>query len=209
MRLLTIAIGWMFAMTAGAVELTDTIGAQEEMEAPIEQLADTVVAEPEQPKKKLGLIRRIIRGFDRLDERYIEPQHYVFAAMLQTTYNYERYSLSGGNQSITMKPDRNLRIGPYAGWKWVFLGYTFELGNLNFGGGRREFDFSMYSSQIGIDLFYRRTGQDYKLKQVNFGNADMSELEDQPFNGIEVGITGANIYYIFNHGRFLYPAAFS
>ena len=85
MRLLTIAIGWMFAMTAGAVELTDTIGAQEEMEAPIEQLADTVVAEPEQPKKKLGLIRRIIRGFDRLDERYIEPQHYVFAAMLQTT----------------------------------------------------------------------------------------------------------------------------
>lgn len=209
MRLLTIAIGWMFAMTVGAVELTDTIGAQEEMEAPIEQLADTVVAEPEQPKKKLGLIRRIIRGFDRLDERYIEPQHYVFAAMLQTTYNYERYSLSGGNQSITMKPDRNLRIGPYAGWKWVFLGYTFELGNLNFGGGRREFDFSMYSSQIGIDLFYRRTGQDYKLKQVNFGNADMSELEDQPFNGIEVGITGANIYYIFNHGRFSYPAAFS
>ena len=209
MRLLTIAIGWMFAMTAGAVELTDTIGAQEEMEAPIEQLADTVVAEPEQPKKKLGLIRRIIRGFDRLDERYIEPQHYVFAAMLQTTYNYERYSLSGGDQSITMKPDRNLRVGPYAGWKWVFLGYCFELGNLNFGGGRREFDFSMYSSQIGIDLFYRRTGQDYKLKQVNFGNADMSELEDQPFNGIEVGITGANIYYIFNHGRFSYPAAFS
>ena len=91
----------------------------------------------------------------------------------------------------------------------MFLGYTFELGNLNFGGGRREFDFSMYSSQIGIDLFYRRTGQDYKLKQVNFGNADMSELEDQPFNGIEVGITGANIYYIFNHGRFSYPAAFS
>ena len=29
MRLLTIAIGWMFAMTVGAVELTDTIGAQE------------------------------------------------------------------------------------------------------------------------------------------------------------------------------------
>jgi hypothetical protein len=37
----------------------------------------------------------------------------------------------------------------------------------------------------------------------------MSELEDQPFDGIEVGITGANIYYIFNHGRFSYPAAFS
>ena len=210
MRLLTIAIGWMFAMTVGAVELTDTIGAQEEMEAPIEQLADTVVAEPEQPKKKLGLIRRIIRGFDRLDERYIEPQHYVFAAMLQTTYNYERYSLSGGNQSITMKPDRNLRIGPYAGWKWVFLGYCFELGKLNFDDGRREFDFSMYSSQIGVDLFYRRTGSDYKLRNASLGaNVDASPLNGQPFDGIRAGITGFNVYYIFNHGRFSYPAAFS
>ena len=186
-------------MTTGGAEPSDTL---------VVQVPDTVTVH-EQPKKKMGLIRRIIRGFDRLDERYIEPQHYVFAAMLQTTYNYERYSLSGGDQSITMKPDRNLRVGPYAGWKWVFLGYTFELGNLNFGGGRREFNFSMYSSQIGIDLFYRRTGQDYKLRQVNFGNVDMSELEDQPFDGIEVGITGANIYYIFNHGRFSYPAAFS
>ena len=199
MRRLIIVIGLLLVMMTGGAEPSDTL---------VVQVPDTVTVH-EQPKKKMGLIRRIIRGFDRLDERYIEPQHYVFAAMLQTTYNYERYSLSGGDQSITMKPDRNLRVGPYAGWKWVFLGYTFELGNLNFGGGRREFNFSMYSSQIGIDLFYRRTGQDYKLRQVNFGNADMSELEDQPFDGIEVGITGANIYYIFNHGRFSYPAAFS
>ena len=138
MRRLIIVIGLLLVMMTGGAEPSDTL---------VVQVPDTVTVH-EQPKKKMGLIRRIIRGFDRLDERYIEPQHYVFAAMLQTTYNYERYSLSGGDQSITMKPDRNLRVGPYAGWKWVFLGYTFELGNLNFGGGRREFNFSMYSSQI-------------------------------------------------------------
>ena len=107
-------------------------------------------------------------------------------------------------------PDAKVKAGPYAGWKWVFLGYCFELGKLNFDDGRREFDFSMYSSQVGVDLFYRRTGSDYKLRDANLGEGiDASELNDQPFDGLKVGITGFNVYYIFNHGRFSYPAAFS
>ena len=147
----------------------------------------------------LSLIRRIIRGFDRVDERYIEPQHYVFSAMVQGTYSIDRYTISSSgpaDQDITF-------MGPYAGWKWVFLGYCFELGKLNFDDGRREFDFSMYSSQIGVDLFYRRTGSDYKLRNASLGgNVDASPLNGQPFDGIRAGITGFNVYYIFNHGRF-------
>ena len=161
----------------------------------------------------IGVIRRTIREFDHLDERYIEPQHYVFSAMLQGSYSIDRYSLSSSgliDQSITFMPDAKVKAGPYAGWKWVFLGYCFELGKLNFDDGRREFDFSMYSSQEGVDLFYRRTGSDYKLRDANLGEGiDASELNDQPFDGLKVGITGFNVYYIFNHGRFSYPAAFS
>lgn len=161
----------------------------------------------------IGVIRRTIREFDLLDERYIEPQHYVFSAMLQGSYSIDRYSLSSSgliDQSITFMPDAKVKAGPYAGWKWVFLGYCFELGKLNFDDGRREFDFSMYSSQVGVDLFYRRTGSDYKLRDANLGEGiDASELNDQPFDGLKVGITGFNVYYIFNHGRFSYPAAFS
>jgi hypothetical protein len=41
------------------------------------------------------------------------------------------------------------------------------------------------------------------------GNVDASPLNGQPFDGIRAGITGFNVYYIFNHGRFSYPAAFS
>ena len=161
----------------------------------------------------LSLIRRIIRGFDRVDERYIEPQHYVFSAMVQGTYSIDRYTISSSgpaDQDITFMPDARVKLGPYAGWKWVFLGYCFELGKLNFDDGRREFDFSMYSSQIGVDLFYRRTGSDYKLRNASLGgNVDASPLNGQPFDGIRAGITGFNVYYIFNHGRFSYPAAFS
>ena len=77
MRRLIIVIGLLLVMMTGGAEPSDTL---------VVQVPDTVTVH-EQPKKKMGLIRRIIRGFDRLDERYIEPQHYVFAAMLQTTYN--------------------------------------------------------------------------------------------------------------------------
>ena len=158
-------------------------------------------------------IKETVRGFDRLDTRFIEPQHYVFTVMVQATHTYDIYSLSstgGDAQSMTFAPDMNLKLGPYFGWKWFFAGYTFELGNVNLNQIKQQLDLSIYSSQIGIDIFYRRTGNDYKLRNANLGrNVNTQSLEGQPFSGIKAGITGFNAYYIFNHGRFSYPAAFS
>lgn len=158
-------------------------------------------------------VKRIVRGFDRLDTTYIEPQHYLFTVMLQATHTYDRYTLRsvGPNaQSMTFAPDMNLKIGPYFGWKWFFAGYTFEVTNLNFRKIKQELDLSIYSSQIGVDLFYRRTGDDYKIRDVNLGrNINSSLLDGANFNGLKAGITGFNVYYIFNHGRFSYPAAFA
>lgn len=172
--------------------------------------ADSSVVE--QPRK-LSLIRRIIRGFDRLDTDYIEPQHYVFTAMVQGTFVYDFYTLRtrGDNeQSVTFAPDGNLKIGPYFGWKWVFAGYTFSLGHSDFSKNKTELGFSLYSSQIGLDLFYRRTGSDCKLRNIKLGNnIDTRNLENISFGGLKSGITGVNLYYIFNHGRFSYPAAFA
>lgn len=161
----------------------------------------------------IGQIRKTVRGFDRLDERYIEPQHYVFTVMLQSTYTYDYYTLrssSSDDQQISLSPDASLKVGPYFGWKWVFAGYTFTLGHSSFSKTKTELDFSIYSSQIGADLFYRRTGSDYKLRNAKLGEGiDTSPLERIPFDGIKAGVTGFNVYYIFNHGRFSYPAAFS
>ena len=180
--------------------------------------ADSIVNEtvtdvqPETPRK-LSLLRRIIRGFDRLDNHYIEPQHYVFTVMLQAVTTYDLYRLSGVNhdaQSVTFRSEPDIRIGPYVGWKWFFAGYTLDMRNLSLRRKKLELDLSIYSSQIGLDLFYRRTGSDYKLRNVRLGkDVDASPLNGLPFDGIKVGITGAGVYYIFNHGRFSYPAAFS
>lgn len=162
-----------------------------------------------QPKeRKIGLLRRIIRGFDSLDERYIEPQHYVFTVMGQSTYAFENFQLNGKKQSVTFAPDGNLKLGPYFGWRWFFLGYTLSLNQANFTSDKTDVGLSIYSSQVGIDLIYRKTGSGYKLKDMD-GGFGSKHLKDMEFDGLKIGVIGLNLYYIFNHGRFSYPAAFA
>lgn len=172
-----------------------------------------VMAESDDEKRELSKLKKTIRGLSAIDTNYIEPQHYNYTVMLQTTYNYDLYQIrSSTGQEVTFSPDVVMKVGPYIGWRWFFLGYTFDLKNISFGGNKqkRELDFSIYGSKVGIDLFYRRTGSDYKIRRANMGeNVDISKLNGLPFDGISVGITGINLYYIFNYRRFSYPAAFS
>ena len=176
------------------------------------EVPDTLTIDTLSAEKQIGIIRRTVREFDRLDDEYIEPQHYEFTVMGQVTRTYESFIIGSNGQRITLAPDGLTKIGPYFGWRWFFLGYTFDIKNIGFSqnGLRKEFDLSIYSSQVGVDLFYRRTGNDYKIRDVRLGyRFDSSLFEGMPFDGVNVGITGASAYYIFNHGRFSYPAAFS
>lgn len=158
-------------------------------------------------------VKHAVSQLNDLNEQYIEPQHYNFTVMMQATSAYDIFTIrSDDGQRLTLANDMNLKVGPYFGWRWFFLGYTFDLKNIGFSGGKikREFDLSIYSSRFGVDLFYRRTGDAYKLRNANLGkNVDVSNLEGMSFDGVSAGITGVNAYYIFNHKRFSYPAAFS
>lgn len=161
---------------------------------------------------EISKIRKTIRGFDKTEHDYIEPQHYEFSIMAQATHTFENFIINSNGQSIRLAPDGLTKIGPYFGWRWLFLGYTFDIKNLNFNGSglRKEFDLSLYSSQVGVDMYYRRSGSDYKIRDVELGNGvDGDIFEGIPFAGVNVGVTGVSFYYIFNHEHFSYPAAFS
>ena len=114
----------------------------------------------EQPKKKMSWLRRTIRGFSYIDEKYVEPQHYNWSVMLQATHTYDYYRLStsgADGQSVWLSPEPNLKVGPYFGWRWVFLGYTFDLKrvDMDLKDLKQEIDLSIYAAQIGVDLYYR------------------------------------------------------
>lgn len=157
---------------------------------------------------------RFFREFNNFDTTYIEPQHYNYTVMLQNTNTYEQYTLMGKDgQEIAFAPDPTFRLGPYLGWRWVFLGYTLDLKHLNASSqhtNKKEFDLSLYSSMLGIDLFWRQTGNDYHIQRLKLNDdMDRSTMRKVPFDGFESSIKGFNLYYIFNHRKFSYPAAYS
>ena len=174
----------------------------------------------QQKREHRSLLKRIVhsaygfvKNFSRVDTNYIEPQKYNYTFMMQNTNTYELYRISSANgNDITLSPQPGIKLGPYVGWRWVFLGYTMDLKHINNGNKKKEFALSLYSSQIGIDLFYRKTGTDYKISRMWLDSGhhiNTAPLHGVDYDGINVGIKGFNIYYIFNHKRFSYPAAFS
>ena len=193
-------------------------GASEADSVLVEEKDSTVL---EMPRKKKDVFHRIgdvftkfFREFNNTDSVYIEPQHYNYTVMLQNTNTYEEYSLYGKDgQRISFAPDPTFRLGPYLGWRWVFLGYTLDLKHINASSkhtNKKEFDLSLYSSMLGIDLFWRQTGNDYHVQHMKLGDGiDCSPMKKQDFDGFKSSIKGFNLYYIFNHRKFSYPAAYS
>lgn len=182
-------------------------------------LADSDASRAEMIKKKIkktgGIIYRFIKNFDDYDTDYIQPNYYNYTAMLQNTNFYQMYSLRGQSadgisQSIQMSPSPSFKIGPYFGWRWIFLGYTMDMGHPKKAGKTSEFNLSLYSSMLGGDFVYIRNGGDFKIKKVRgFADDVAGQVRNADFSGLETKTISLNLYYVFNHRHFSYPAAFS
>lgn len=159
----------------------------------------------------LNSLYEFVKEFSRVDTDYVEPQHYNYTLMLQNTNTYEVYHLrSKTGSEVVFSPKPAYKLGPYIGWRWIFLGYTIDLTHLGNGDGRRDLNLSLYSNQIGVDLFYRKSGNGYRINSVTLApNKRLDKMEDVPFDGFRSSIRGFNLYYIFNHRKFSYPAAYS
>ena len=158
----------------------------------------------------LNSIYQFVKNFSRVDTNYVEPQRYNFTAMLQNTNTYEIYYLRNKEgQEVAFSPRPAYKLGPYFAWRWIFLGYAIDLSRLKDGDGRQDFNVSFYSNQIGMDLFYRKSGNSYRVKKLTLGNDyDTSPMKGANFGGFKSSIKGFNIYYVFNHKKFSYPAAY-
>lgn len=220
--LLLLILGGTKAYALSSTVITDSVivGKDSGERLPIKQPTDSVRwmrrTEPSVlSKEKAAKGGSFLQRFNEIDTSYIEPQKYNFAFMIQNTNTYEVYRLSSSSeQSITFAPEATVRIGPYFGWRWIFLGYTLDIKHLDFwhrnNNPRQEYDLSLYSSMLGLDIYYRKTGNDYKIRQLYLGkNIDTEPIRGTNFGGLTSTIKGFNLYYIFNHRRFSYPAAFS
>ena len=175
--------------------------------------ADSVV--PAQPSAFKRAIKKFM-NFSDFDTLYISPNRYNYALMTTHFSNFEYYSVTSNlpqPQKLSFSPNPHNKIGLYFGWRWIFLGWSVDVDDIYRKTNRRnkgtEFDLSLYSSKLGVDIFYRRTGNNYKIHKINGFPEDIPANYSENFNGIKVDIRGLNLYYIFNNRKFSYPAAFS
>lgn len=178
--------------------------------APLAAQETDTIAPAKKRRGLIGTLYAFVKEFSQVDTLYVEPQHYNFTVMLQNTNTYEVYALGDkSGYEFEFAPKPSVKLGPYFGWRFLFLGYTVDFTHLS-GGSRQDFNLSLYSNQIGLDLFYRKMGDDYRIRSVDLGkDIDTSPLHNVPFDGLHASIRGGNIYYIFNHRKFSYPAAYS
>lgn len=161
-------------------------------------------------------IRKVGREFNAIDTTYISPNLYNLAFMLEHSGWYEHYRVGskGDNapQYLSFAPNASFKLGVYFGWRWIFLGYSFDVEDI-FGGHKNkakktEMALNIYSSKFGVDLYYRKTGSDFKIRSAS--GFDLNQpVRNEDFDGFQSKIKGVNAYWIFNYKRFSYPAAYS
>lgn len=152
------------------------------------------------------------------DTAYIAPPKFYYTLMMQQSANYERYTIrSTGDKKQTLRfaPDHSYKLGAYFGWHGFFLGASINADELfskkNGTNKKTEYFINLYGNKVGADFFYRRTGNDFKIRHTDgfYHNNTEYNFSGTDFSGLKVRAMGFNVYYVFNHDHFSYPAAYS
>lgn len=166
--------------------------------------------------EKKNLFTKVMDYFNDYDTTYIAPNKYNFAFMLDHYTNFEFYTIRGDKphrQKINFTPKPNNKIGFYFGWQIFFVGWSIDIHDIFNHSNKKDrgtdFELSLYSSKIGVDLFYRRTSNSYKINHLRGFPEDVPRKFSVDFDGLKVDMKGINLYYVLNNKHFSYPAAFS
>ena len=182
-------------------------------------LTDSINTTPAERNRFINSSKKLyfkaVDWFNATDTAYILPNKYNLTLMLEQSILFEHYRLgiSGhdGNQILGFAPKVNTKLGLYFGWRWIFLGYSFDLSSLlkkEREKSRTEMTFNLYSAKFGLDIYYRKSGNDFKITSCkNFELSD--DYIGTNFSGFQSSIKGLNAYYIFKSKKYSYPAAYS
>ena len=157
-------------------------------------------------KRKKNKLYRFFQNFNAIDTTYVEPNHYNFTAMAQASNLFNFYTIYGKNedgkrQKITFSTHPRLKIGPYIGWHWAFLGYQFDIGRTNTSGKSQQYNISLYSSTIGFDYIHNRNNGDFYIsKTKGFGRENTEKLRNVHFSGLKTYTHSLNIKKAVGHG---------
>ena len=193
------------------LSLSFLCAAQTTQEQQTTVVADTTI---HVEKKNFGQrLKQIITQLNTIDTTYIQPNDYTWTAMMQNTnfLHFVSFSATEKNkerQSLTFFPRPSFKIGPFLGWRWLFLGYTIDLGRIQKAGKNTEFSLSLYSNLVGGDFVYLKNKGDFQLQRTaGFQGVSPRTFHNKNFDGLQMYLISFNLYCILNHKKFSYHAA--
>lgn len=153
------------------------------------------------------------------DTTYISPSQYYYTLMIQHSADFASYTIRNTSennpQKLRFAPDHSYHLGAYFGWHGLFLGLSINMSELfsdRKGSNKKtEYFLNLYGNKIGGDIFFRRTGNDFKIRTASgfYHNEEKYDFSGFDFEGIAVKSMGFNVYYVFNNDHFSYPAAYA
>ena len=187
----------------------------EDSVADLAYCADSVIVE------RPGFFKRFTRTIGRIfapepDTLFIEPQKYNWTLMAQVTQSYDHFRLESGDSdegnkyTLSLAPEHTTRFGPFFGWRWLFLGYTFNVNVLQMSRNKIDINSSFYTPSLGIDITYRDLGAGYQVKDMGLDDEDLSAgIKGMDVDGLKIKVRGLNVYYIVNNRRYSHQAVFN
>lgn len=155
-----------------------------------------------------------IKKFNAVDSNYIEPKKYDFKVGVTYVFGQENYNIYTENGvELNFRSHTSQKIGPSIGYKMFSgtLGLSLNAQDVQ-NKDKIELEASIFTLRFNLDLFYRKTGGDFILRDWEAPFVSSYTPEDCP-RSFEMGgfvtskMVGANFYYVFNHKKFSYPSA--
>ncbi len=165
--------------------------------------------------KKKPFLSRLIAPFANfffgVDTAFVKHDDYNFQALFQNNYSYDSYKIrSEDGKSIGFRPEKSLKLGPYVGWSFIFIGFSVDVFHIAGAEKRQELDVSLYTLPFVLDIYYRKNGGVHNISSADLGEGiDASSVIGKEFHGFDSSVSGFDFYYIIDHKRFSYPAAYN
>lgn len=179
---------------------------------PIEENDSTLLPEGRQKK---SLLKFVTDAFTGMDSAYCVKSSTTYGVELmdRLSQEYVDFTSPDGHRFKTSSRLSN-RLGPYFGYKGIYVGATFDL-FMDKTKKRSELTVFLNTQPLSIELIRRRTGGDFRLDKYLFNNGeyvnDMTSLVADKNIGdcITNKQTGVNINYFLNHRKYSNPAGFT
>ena len=179
---------------------------------------DEVMLISAEPEQRMNIFRRFAKAFGARDPEYLDPMKYELVVRPQNVEFFQNYKVSvkddeGNVQSLRMSPHHSVKFGVALGWRWLVLGYSINVAEPRKDRNLFEFSFNLHSRMLALDLLlinHKAAPEETPSFRINSSKGFDTPLSKGTYlPGVKAFTAYANAYYMFNHDKYSYTAAYS